>query len=105
MQVFFSQICKVVPGEWLASWELSPSHVDAEYFKHVAKLRRGTYLCVRCRAENTVVVFESMSQVVVSLAGRPALWGLLNLRWYWGQWQPELGRIVCFCHVKRGKRI
>lgn len=50
------------------------------------KLRWGAYLCVRCRVENTVDVFKSMSQVVVSPADRPTLWGLLDLRWHGGRY-------------------
>lgn len=58
--------------------EMSPSNVYGECFEHLGKLRWGTYLCVRCRVKNTVDVFESMSQVVVSRTDRPALRGLLD---------------------------
>ena len=51
---------------------MSSSHVYVEYFKLLGKLTRGAYLCARCRTENTVDVFKSMSQVVVRLTDRPA---------------------------------
>lgn len=70
---------------WRGCLEMSSSHVYGEYFKHLGKLRWGTYLRVRCRTENTVDVFKSMSQVVVSRTDRPARRGLLNLRWHRGQ--------------------
>lgn len=72
-----------MPG---GSLEISSSHVYGEYLKHLGKLRWGTYVCARCRVENTVDVFKSMSQVVVSLTDRPALRGLLDLRWHRGQY-------------------
>lgn len=65
--------------------EMSSSRVYAEYFEYLGKWRWGAYLCVRCRMENTVDVFKSRSQVVVSLTDRPALRGLLTLRWHRGQ--------------------
>lgn len=52
---------------------MSSSHVYGEYFKLLGKLTWGAYLCARCRTENTVDVFKSMSQVVVRLTDRPAL--------------------------------
>lgn len=55
------------------SLEMSSAHVYVKYFKHLGKLTWGTYLCVRRRMEDTVDVFETMSQVVVSLTDRPAL--------------------------------
>lgn len=75
-----------VPDDWGFSGKWSSSHVYGEYFEHLGKLRWGTHLCVRCRIENTVDVFGSMSQVVVSLRDRPALRGLLDLRWHGGQY-------------------
>lgn len=47
--------------------EIGPFHVYVEYFTYLGNLRWDAYLCVRCRTENTVDVFESMSQVAVSL--------------------------------------
>lgn len=69
-----------------ASLEMSLSHVHVKYFTHLAKLRWGSYLCARRRIEDTVDVFESMSQVVVSLTDTAALWGLFDLRWHRGQY-------------------
>lgn len=73
-------------ASWGGSLEISSSHVYGEYFKLLGKLTWGAYLCARCRTENTVDVFKSMSQVVVRLTDRPALWGLLDLRWHRGQY-------------------
>lgn len=52
--------------------EMSSSCVYAEYIEHLGKWRQGTYLCASGGTENTVDVFRSMSQVVVSPAGRAA---------------------------------
>lgn len=68
----------------MGSLEMSFCQVYVEYFKHLGKLRWGTYLL--WRRENTVDVFESMSQVVVSPTDRPALRGLLDLSWHRGHY-------------------
>lgn len=68
------------------SLEMSSSRVYVKYFKRSGKLRWGTYFCASCTMEDTVDVFEFMSQVIVSPTDRPALWGLFDLRWHRGQY-------------------
>lgn len=53
--------------------EMNSSRVYAEYIEHSGKRRWGAYLRASCETVNTVDVFKSVSQVVVSPADRPAL--------------------------------